>query len=328
MKVELQRLLEESFRREDLKGIIFALGMDYDEFPESGRKSEITRELVEKCWASGRAADLVAEARRIFPEQDWPAIDAETAERTRLPFEPETVLIPAGEFVMGADMQDGILAIETPAHRVALDGYRLGKYAVTNEQYGAFVVATGHRPPKAKGSGWMGRRPRRQLDHPVRGVSWEDGLAYCAWLTGETGRTYRLPTEAEWEKGARGVDGRMFPWGNEWDKERCHYDADKTVAVDELPEGDSPFGCAQMVGNVWEWTNTIWGSGLDVAQFGYPYRPDDGREAGSDDLNLRRIVRGGGFADSRYTMRCTVRDRDLVSSTDSSYGFRVVETLG
>lgn len=325
LKETLRQLLEESFSRDELKTIIFALDLDYDQFPESGRKSEIVRELITVCWQNGRLLELVAQARNLFPEQDWPDVSGVAAEPPRQPFEPETVLIPAGEFTMGSNPAEGILAIETPSHTLYLPSYRIGRYPITNAEYGEFVKQTNHQPPKAKGSGWMGRRPRRLLDHPVRGVSWLDAAAYCAWLTTHTGRAYRLPTEAEWEKAARGTDGRLFPWGNEWDKARCHYDNAQTAAVTELPDGQSPYGCAHMVGNVWEWTSTVWGREFDDPQYGYPYVPDDGRE--QNDPEMRRIVRGGSFTDSFRNMRCTIRDRDIIGSADSSYGFRVVEEL-
>lgn len=325
LKNSLRQLLEDSFSREELKTLIFSLGLDYDEFPEHGRKSTIVQELVARCWETGRIKELVHQAQRLFPSQSWPDVAGITTTPPRQPFEPETVLVPAGEFIMGAASAENVLAIETPAHTVYLPTYRIGRYPITNAQYGEFVKRTGYQPPKAKGSGWMGRVPRRYLDHPVRGVSGEDAQAYCSWLTTQTGRSYRLPTEAEWEKAARSSDGRLYPWGNAWDKSRCHYDAPNTLAVTDLPSGESPYGCAHMLGNVWEWTSTAWGRDLEEPQYSYPYQPDDGREAGDSDM--RYIIRGGGFTDSYRTMRCTMRDRDIIQSTDSSYGFRVVEAM-
>ena len=101
---------------------------------------------------------------------------------------------------------------EQPQHTVVLPDYRIGKHPVTNAQYLAFVQAAGHRAPRH----WDdGRIPRGEEDHPVRWLWWQDAVDYCGWLAEVTGKPYRLPTEAEWEKAARGTDGRHYPWGNE-----------------------------------------------------------------------------------------------------------------
>jgi formylglycine-generating enzyme required for sulfatase activity len=195
----------------------------------------------------------------------------------------EFVLIPAGEFTMGTNDQFGR---EMPAHQVNVEAYYIGRYPVTNAQYLRFVEATGYQPPQH----WEGGAvPEGKEDHPVVYVSWYDARAYAQWLAEETGVALRLPTEAEWEKAARGTDGRTFPWGEELDQNRCNshllYLDDTTPVGQFSPQGDSPYGVADMGGNASDWVS----SAMDP----YPYDPDDGRE----DLELRwpRVHRGGSF---------------------------------
>ncbi len=185
-----------------------------------------------------------------------------------------TVTIPAGEFIMGSEAgRDD----ERPAHLVYLDAYELDRYEVTNAQYRRFMLATGGRPPRY----WTDTAyPTGQADYPVVGVSWDDADAYCRWA----GK--RLPTEAEWEKACRGDDSRIYPWGDAWEPGRANVDAagwnfggataDSAAAtvwdaawarlalppgspgptlkpVGSHPDGASPFGILDMVGNASEW---------------------------------------------------------------------------
>ncbi len=136
---------------------------------------------------------------------------------------------------------------------------------ITNAQYLLFVQATGHRAP----SHWEDGRPPRGLEsHPVVNVSWHDAMAYCRWLSEVTGKSITLPSEAQWEKAARGDrDTREYPWGDDWDPNRCNNSElgiGDTTPVGIFPEGASPYGCLDMVGNTWEWTRSLWG------RFGYP----------------------------------------------------------
>ena len=205
-------------------------------------------------------------------------------------FEPETILIPAGPFRMGAMPAPGIPEAETPQHTVVLRAYRIGKYPVTNREYAEFLAHDKSRD-EPKGAGWFARKPRSQkLDHPVVGVSWQDAYAYCAWLSTPE-RAYCLPTEAEWEKAARGRDGRRYPWGEEWAEGYCNVDSNDTSPVTAFQAGASTYGCLDLLGNVQEWTSTLWGSDLRVSDYTYPYHADDGREDAEADRRLPVVVR-------------------------------------
>jgi formylglycine-generating enzyme required for sulfatase activity len=159
---------------------------------------------------------------------------------------------------------------------------------------------------------------------PVVGVCWYEAYAYCRWLSACTGRVYRLPTEPEWEKAARGTDGRRYPWGNEWDASRCNnleIALDRTVPVGRYPQGDSPYGVSEMMGQVWEWCSSKYG-GTDENRpgFEYPYKADDGREdlKGED----TRILRGGAWNDGAGWSRCDNRRGVVPWNRGPDRGFR------
>jgi formylglycine-generating enzyme required for sulfatase activity len=160
----------------------------------------------------------------------------------------ETVVIPAGPFLMGEQRET-----------VVLPEYRIAKYPVTNAEYHEFVKATGLlRQPDH----WRldGSYPPELARHPVVFVSWEDASACATWLGG------RLPSEAEWEKAARGIEGREYPWGNEFVAGYCNSSeakTDGTRPVDAHPDGASPYGVMDLAGNVWEWTATLYEAGQE-----------------------------------------------------------------
>jgi formylglycine-generating enzyme required for sulfatase activity len=256
------------------------------------------------------------------------ALDSELGSRPA-PLEPELILIPAGKFLMGSDPAKDYYAAkdEQPQHTVYLSDYYLAKTPVTNTQYTAFVEATDLEQP------WhweSGQPPKGKEDHPVVYVSWRDAVAYCNWLAQVTGKAYRLPSEAEWEKAARGTDGRIYPWGNKRDPTRCNSkegDRGEPTPVDAYPQGASPYGLLDMAGNVLEWTRSLWGKDGDKPDFKYPYKPDDGREnlkAGND---VRRVLRGGSWFTAQGGARCAYRYGGVPGGLDDIAGFRVVVSL-
>jgi formylglycine-generating enzyme required for sulfatase activity len=206
---------------------------------------------------------------------------------------------------------------EQPQHEVELPTFEIGRYPVTNAEYYAFVDATGRDVP----GHWNDRRyPEKLASHPVVNVSWHDAQTYVAWLKKQTGRSYRLPTEAEWEKAARGTDGRVWPWGDDApDENRCNFNhnVSGTTPVGQYsPRGGGPYGCADMAGNVWEWCQSLYNRP-------YPYDPADGREdlGAADGVFL--VLRGGSFDSIQFLVRCAFRNWSLANDSYRTYGFRV-----
>ena len=214
----------------------------------------------------------------------------------------EMVYVPGGEFLMGSDEGP---ENEAPPHTVHVDAFYIDRYPVTNEEYKRFVDETGHPVPcyevewaAAEDYNWDPETrtpPAGKEKHPVVLVSWEDAQAYAAWA----GK--RLPTEAEWERAARGTDGRRWPWGNEFIEGFCNTresKAEATMPVGKYsPHGDSPEGVGDMVGNVWEWTSSLFRP--------YPYDANDGRE--SQEADGWRVLRGGSWWNDLDRARCTAR---------------------
>jgi formylglycine-generating enzyme required for sulfatase activity len=213
---------------------------------------------------------------------------------------------------------------EQPQHRLYLPDYFLAKTPVTNAQYAAFVQATGHPAPFY----WINSAPPRSKEHhPVDRVSWYDARDYCQWLSDVTGRSYAMPSEAEWEKGARGTDGRIYPWGNSWDATHCNSYASglrQTTSVDAYPQGASPYGVLDMAGNVCEWTRSLATRSARGEEYSYPYRATDGRENMEAGRKLWRVLRGGAFDDVFRLVRCAYRLSRLPDLWVYGIGFRVV----
>jgi formylglycine-generating enzyme required for sulfatase activity len=241
-----------------------------------------------------------------------------------LSFEPETVPISAGPFFMGSSRPSDRQGHEYPQHEVILPAFRMGRYPVTNAQYAFFVQSTGYDPP----DDWVEESfPAGKADAPVVYVSWYDARAYLDWLRQETGRPYRLPTEAEWEKAARGGDGRLWPWGNLWDPACTNCKpagpGETTPVGYYSPAGDSPYDCCDMAGNVLEWTVTLFGSDWEFPEYPYPYDPADGRESLAVGDQGFRILRGGSYISHVRFVRCTCRYWNLPRDKDWYLGFRV-----
>jgi len=234
---------------------------------------------------------------------------------------------------MGSDDEsDSWWLKASPQCKVTLPVYYIARYPVTVAQFRAFVTASGHLPADKDSLDGS-------LHHPVVWVSWHDALAYCNWLTARlrewsgtpeplatllrTG-DWRviLPSEAEWEKAARGTDRRAYPWGNEPDPNRANYDEtgiNTTSAVGCFPHGASPYGMEELSGNVWEWTRSLEGD--------YPYPVRRAARAKREDLqapeDASRVLRGGAFWNDRRAVRCACRDGLDARGVDPSIGFRV-----
>ena len=225
--------------------------------------------------------------------------------------------IPAAEFEMG----DGKNS-DCPQHTVYLDRYYIGVYTVTNRQYKQFVDETGHRPPDVADWGtpiWKGKSyPESYTDHPVVCVSWEDAVVYCRWAGGT------LPTEAQWEKAARGPKGFIYPWGNDWDQNLCRNDKNRgsqtTCTVYEYPKGVSGYGCYNLSGNVWEWCSDWYDSGY--------YKNGPPKNPTGPDTGSGRVGRGGScFHDFTEYFRAADRRGDP-SYRLGGRGFRLLLAPG
>ncbi|NUO09459.1 MAG: SUMF1/EgtB/PvdO family nonheme iron enzyme [Candidatus Brocadia sp.] len=239
----------------------------------------------------------------------------------------EMMLVPAGKFVMGTG-EDEFIPEETPQHEVYLDAYYIDKYEVTNAQYWEFlqyINTTGDHSkcfpgePKNKDhtpgtthTGWD--YPYYDYpDYPVCRVDWYDAYAYAAWA----GK--RLPTEAEWEKAARGTDGRRFPWGNVWDAKRCNVGPDAPLSVGSFEYGTSLYGCLDLIGSVSEWCN-------DWYHPEYFQTSPSINPKGPENSTGVRIIKGGSlFAPYAYKMRCAVRIFGKPEDRNKSIGFRCVK---
>lgn len=237
-------------------------------------------------------------------------VDAETSpEGLHAPIDvEEMVLIPAGEVRLGTDNKtDLTFGTEVDAHVVFVAAFYIDRYEVTNAQYAKFIAETGHRKPKF----WEDPRLNAP-DQPVVGVNWEDAEAYARWAD------KRLPTANEWEKAARGTDGRLYPWGDAYDPTRGNFDDGGSMdgntdgyamipaPVGNFTQGISPYGLHDMAGNVWEWVT----------------------EHSETIHNKSYAIRGGSWTNGAGDTRTTVAYIYPAQCSDhsSSVGFRCVKT--
>jgi formylglycine-generating enzyme required for sulfatase activity len=252
----------------------------------------------------------------------------------------EMIYITGGEFIMGTeDIEaqrilegNGRQYPETPMHKVTLDGFWIDKFEVTNGQYAKCVESGACEPAKQNNAIFAGDEyytSPEYANYPVINVTWYKARAYCAWA----GR--RLPTEAEWEKAARGTDGRKYTWGNEpvssdvanfcdkyctarYPNPKFNDGFPETAPVGSFPKGASPYGVMDMAGNVWEWTSSI--------PMPYPYNPTDGREAKQDvkyDSKWpERVWRGGTWTNGYSWLRASLRYRSVANYWNNNLGFR------
>jgi len=271
----------------------------------------------------------------------------------------EFVKVPRGEFLMGSKADNELAENnEKPQHIVNIPyDFLIGRFHITNEQFEKFVKATGYST-FAEESGWgmvMGDRgawnkteganwknptgvPLNNSDwvskYPVVQVAWADVRIYCDWLTYESGKdvphglVFRPPTEAEWEKAARGSDGREYPWGDEFDSSNCNTAEDERRTTTPVgtysPQGDSLYGVCDMAGNVWEWMASLWGKEVGTPDFKYPYISRDGRENLKAGIDVLRVLRGGSFHLTDRGVRSAFRYRGGINNRVNDIGFRVV----
>ncbi|MCG3156075.1 MAG: Hercynine oxygenase [bacterium] len=265
----------------------------------------------------------------------------------------EFCLVPAGDFWM-EHKDEGEEAAPHVNKQLSYD-YWISRFPITVAQYQLFVNATEH---KLENPDCL----KDPANRPVRFMTWYEVMTFCDWLTqhwrkqGLLPKQWRvqLPSEAEWEKAARGglkvpksalvrsireltaaqpnfTDNekpqRRFPWGENEDTNLANYDATKindTSAVGCFPGGKSPYGCQEMAGNVWEWTRSLWGKDWDKPVFKYPYDPADGRENINAPSDILRVLRGGAFNLNQWCVRCAYRLRIDPDDRDDYIGFRVV----
>ena len=238
----------------------------------------------------------------------------------------DMVLVPAGEFWMGSDRTDRMAdRDEGPRRQVRLDAFYIARTEVTYRDYQWFLSQledVGHAGCHHKEPWKKDHRPELPLedlggmDHPILGVDWYDAYAFCSWA----GK--RLPTEAEWEKAARGTDGRIYPWGSEWDPSRANAKGKKdgfakSAPVGSFPSGTSPYGALDMAGNAWEW----------VADYYHrsAHRKPTSEPGSAPEWGLFHIIRGGSWINSPEDLRSAERSKRSKSAPVIRYldiGFR------
>lgn len=224
------------------------------------------------------------------------------------------ILIPEGEFLMGSEQgRDN----EKPVHRVWVDAFEISLTSVTNREYRRFAGQTSHERPR-----YIDDPLFNHPDQPVVAVNWYDAVAYCEWMSAQTARQYRLPTEAEWEKASRGgLVGKLYPWGDEFPEETDHYERGwKTDRPDPVGlHKPNAFGLYNMADNVHEWCLDYY----DPEYYSYsPHRSPRGPSHGS-----RRSSRGGSWRHHLKITRCAARSSIPPDHCYADYGFRVVRCV-
>ncbi|MBP1467952.1 formylglycine-generating enzyme family protein [Candidatus Chloroploca sp. M-50] len=252
---------------------------------------------------------------------------------------PPLIHIPAGSFRMGSSEAHRRFteACEQPQHSLSLPDYWIGQTPITNAQFRPFVEGGGYTTHAYwTPLGWQWReqyqifQPRywehdqfNQADYPVVGVSWFEAVAYCNWLSAQSSHLFRLPTEAEWEKAARGPDGWIWPWGNTWQATACNNKEsgyDRPTLINQHRSGASPHGVLDMAGNVWEWCST-------QTHKPYPYELEDEWTEAYLATHIGRSLRGGSWRSSRNQVRGAYCHAMGQSYRLVDFGFRVVSDL-
>ena len=242
-----------------------------------------------------------------------------------VPFHLELMRVPAGEFMMGSDPARDNFAQpdELPQQSIYLSEFYIGKYEITKAQYTVFAHAN-DMPLELLESA---ESSVGKDDYPAVRMSWHEAVAFCAWVSQMSGRQVRLPTEAEWERAARGTAGQIYPWGDKWDKTALNTNdggVGDTAAVHAFsPAGDSPYGVADMAGNVWEWTADWYGVTTYAdrvnadASLNDPIGPASG---------THRVLRGGSYYFRQSGTRAAKRFKYVPASRCYDIAFRVVVT--
>jgi formylglycine-generating enzyme required for sulfatase activity len=285
-------------------------------------REKVVAALLDTLRAAGRVEPARrAAAGKILSTLGDPRPEVMTVEAMELR------TVPAGPFRMGSEKNG--FEDERPAHDCSLPyEYRIGRFPVTVAQFREYVEDTGKLPKDPDSLRDCGNQP-------VIRVSWSEALAFCRWLEAcwrkegrlPEGWSVSLPSEAEWEKAARGTDGRKYPWGDVFDPDRANLSQsgiDQVSAVECFPGGASPYGCEEMSGNAWEWTRSLWEPDFSKPVFCYPYERQDGREDVGASLENLRVVRGGSYFSTPGIARCAYRHRLAPVVRDVNIGFRVV----
>jgi formylglycine-generating enzyme required for sulfatase activity len=223
------------------------------------------------------------------------------------------VYIPAGEFTMGSN--DG-KKNEKPPHKVNLGGYWIGKTEVTVKQFRAFANAKNYVTQAESGGkeNWK-KSSFEHENHPVVWVSWNDANAYCQFMSESKGFQFKLPTEAQWEKAARGNDARKYPWGNQ--KPDKNLSNIKTCLVGSYPKGASPYGVLDMAGNVWEWCSDWYSKDY------YRNAPRENPKGPSN--GLTHVIHGGSWYGRAKYIHCSLRYHEKASYSTFILGFRLCQ---
>jgi formylglycine-generating enzyme required for sulfatase activity len=230
---------------------------------------------------------------------------------------PEVVSIPGGLFRMGSE---GGRADEAPSHDVELSPFSLGRIPVTRAEYEPFLAATETSPPP-----WWFDSDFGNPDQPVVGVTWFEAVAYTEWLSRQCGGRWRLPTEAEWEKAARGTDGRLYPWGNNpptplhanyGKKEWNNHEA--LMPVGTLEAGKSPYGIYDMAGNVWEWVSDWYDDDY--------YKTSPSQNPTGPSTGESKVLRGSSWGSDPQHLRSALRYLHRSAHRHKDYGFRCAKT--
>jgi formylglycine-generating enzyme required for sulfatase activity len=280
--------------------------------------SHIAIIAISAIIAAGTAALVLLGADRFFAPPSVPLLsqNAVALKDTLAP-------VPAGWFVMGSEQGE---SDEKPEHKVWLDSFQIDLFPVTNSQYARFLLETHRKAPLY----WNDPKCNHP-NQPVVGVAWADAMEYCAWRSAKEGGTFRLPTEAEWEKAARGPDKRKYPWGNQApDKKRAVTEiSEKMPAVGMCELGKSPYGVSDLVGNVWNWCGDWYDPGY------YAAAPDSNPKGPAGPTRKGRAVRGGNWVflgccsgTPEYALRLTRRNAFHERIQKKSLGFRCVKAIG